>query len=222
MTTPKDRSDMSPIEVITSVQRRRRWTPEEKRALLEEAEHPGSSVSAVARKYGVNPNQLFHWRKLMRESALFAVGADDHVVPASEVKVRVYLRNIRESLTGTWDYYAVQIPDNPRLRRFLEALNRSLFISLGVQLMLAAGFLAGFIPGQPQTRLKFRRWAWGGLALILIPVYFGALSGPTFWVGSRIRFPGEFAQIALLLSGAWILASRVFELTRFRRHDLPQ
>lgn len=77
---------MSPIEVITSVQRRRRWTPEEKRALLEEAEHPGSSVSAVARKYGVNPNQLFHWRKLMREGALVAVGADDHVVPASEVK----------------------------------------------------------------------------------------------------------------------------------------
>jgi transposase len=77
---------MSPIEVITSVQRRRRWTPEEKRALLEEAEHPGSSVSAVARKYGVNPNQMFHWRKLMREGALVAVGADDHVVPASEVK----------------------------------------------------------------------------------------------------------------------------------------
>ncbi len=86
MTTPKDRPDMSPIEVITSVQRRRRWTPEEKRALLEEAEFPGSSVSAVARKYGVNPNQLFHWRKLMREGALVAVGADDHVVPASEVK----------------------------------------------------------------------------------------------------------------------------------------
>jgi len=86
MTTPKDRPDMSPIEVITSVQRRRRWTPEEKRALLEEAEHPGSSVSAVARKYGVNPNQMFHWRKLMREGALVAVGADDHVVPASEVK----------------------------------------------------------------------------------------------------------------------------------------
>jgi len=77
---------MSPIEVITSVQRRRRWTPEEKRALLEEAEHPGSSVSAVARTYGDNPNQMFHWRKLMREGALVAVGADDHVVPASEVK----------------------------------------------------------------------------------------------------------------------------------------
>jgi hypothetical protein len=36
MTTPKDRPDISPIEVITSVQRRRRWSPEEKRAILED------------------------------------------------------------------------------------------------------------------------------------------------------------------------------------------
>lgn len=99
MTTLKDRPDMSPIEVITSVQRRRRWTPEEKRALLEEAEHPGSSVSAVARKYGVNPNQMFHWRKLMREGALVAVGADDHVVPASEVKqLKAQIRELERLL----------------------------------------------------------------------------------------------------------------------------
>jgi len=50
MTTPKDKPDMGPIEVITSVQRPRRWAPEEKRAILEEAEQPGNSLSAVARK----------------------------------------------------------------------------------------------------------------------------------------------------------------------------
>jgi transposase len=77
---------MSPIEVITSVQRRRRWAPEEKRSILEEAELPGNSMSAVARKYGIHPNQLFHWRKLMREGALVAIAADENVVPASEVK----------------------------------------------------------------------------------------------------------------------------------------
>ena len=76
---------MGPIEVITSVQRRRRWSPEEKRAILEEAELPGNSLSAVARKYGVNPNQLFHWRKLMREGAIVAFGADEHIVPDQRV-----------------------------------------------------------------------------------------------------------------------------------------
>ncbi len=77
---------MGPVEVITSVQRRRRWRAEEKRAMVEEAEQSGMSLSAVARKYGVNPNQLFHWRKLLNEGALCAVGAEESVVPLSEVK----------------------------------------------------------------------------------------------------------------------------------------
>ena len=90
---------MGPIEVITSVQRRRRWSPEEKRAILEEGEQPGNSLSAVARKYGVNPNQLFHWRKLMREGALIAVEADDRVVPASEVKqLKAQIRELERLL----------------------------------------------------------------------------------------------------------------------------
>jgi transposase len=77
---------MEPVAVITSVQRRRRFSPQEKRAMVEEAEQPGSSVSVVARTQGINPNQLFRWRRLMREGALSAVGADEAVVPASEVR----------------------------------------------------------------------------------------------------------------------------------------
>ena len=124
MTTPKDRPDMSPIEVITSVQRRRRWTPEEKRALLEEAEHPGSSVSAVARKYGVNPNQMFHWRKLMREGALVAVGADDHVVPASEVKqLKAQIREL-ERLLGKKTMETEILRDAIRIAREKKLLLR--------------------------------------------------------------------------------------------------
>jgi len=124
MTTPKDRPDMSPIEVITSVQRRRRWTPEEKRALLEEAEHSGSSVSAVYRKYGVNPNQMFHWRKLMREGALVAVGADDHVVPASEVKqLKVQIREL-ERLLGKKTMEAEILRDAIRIAREKKLLLR--------------------------------------------------------------------------------------------------
>jgi transposase len=80
------RRKMSPVEVITSVQRRRRWSAEEKRAVVEEAEQPGMSVSAVARKYGIHPNQVFKWRRLMYSGALSAMRADEEVVPASEVK----------------------------------------------------------------------------------------------------------------------------------------
>lgn len=90
---------MERIEVITSVQRRRRFNPEEKRAMVEEAEQPGNSVSLVARKYSVNPNQLFRWRRLMREGALSAVGAEEEVVPASEVKdLKVRIRELERLL----------------------------------------------------------------------------------------------------------------------------
>ena len=124
MTTPKDRPDMGTIEVITSVQRRRRWAPEEKRAILEEAEQPGNSLSAVARKYGVNPNQLFHWRKLMREGALVAVEADDRVVPASEVKqLKAQVREL-ERLLGKKTMEAEILRDAIRIAQEKKLLLR--------------------------------------------------------------------------------------------------
>jgi transposase len=55
----KERRPVSPVEVITSVERRRRWSAAQKRAMVEEAEQPGNSVSSVAHKYDVHPNQLF-------------------------------------------------------------------------------------------------------------------------------------------------------------------
>jgi transposase len=54
--------------------------------MVEEAEQPGSSVSQVARKNGVTPSQIFHWRMLMRAGGLSAIRAEETVVPASEVK----------------------------------------------------------------------------------------------------------------------------------------
>jgi len=81
MTGNRDR-----VEVITSVQRRRRWTAEEKVAIVQETYSPGMSVSMVARRHGVAPNQVFNWRRLYAEGALSAVGAGEEVVPASEYK----------------------------------------------------------------------------------------------------------------------------------------
>ena len=90
---------MSEIKVITSVQRRRRWTAEEKREMVEEAEQPGMSISAVARKYDVHPNLLFTWRRLMREGALEAVRRDERVVPISEVKLlKARIRELERTL----------------------------------------------------------------------------------------------------------------------------
>ena len=74
------------VEVITSVQRRRRWSAEEKTRIVEETYAPGMSVSLVARQHGVAPNQVFKWRQLYAQGALSAVGAGEEVVSASEYR----------------------------------------------------------------------------------------------------------------------------------------
>lgn len=74
------------IEVVTSVQRRRRWALAEKLRLVEEASQPGMTVSAVARKHGISPSLIFRWKRLVAEGGLEAIRADDRVVGVSEVK----------------------------------------------------------------------------------------------------------------------------------------
>jgi len=73
------------VEVITSQQRRRRWSVAEKQALVRRTYEPGMSVSLVARQEGVSASLLFQWRKLERQGALAAVSAGEAVVPASEL-----------------------------------------------------------------------------------------------------------------------------------------
>ena len=53
------------IEVITSVERRRRWSEGEKERLVAASLEAGASVSAVARQAGMHPSQLYGWRRQM-------------------------------------------------------------------------------------------------------------------------------------------------------------
>lgn len=78
-----------PIEVITSVHRRRRWTTQEKIQMVRRAMDPGMSVSLVAREVGIASSQLFTWKRLYLEGGLSAVGANETVVAASELKEAV-------------------------------------------------------------------------------------------------------------------------------------
>jgi transposase-like protein len=74
------------VEVITSVQRRRRWSVAEKIRLIEETLQPGMSVSFVARKHGLSPSLLFNWRRRMAEGGREAVRVDDEVIGAARVR----------------------------------------------------------------------------------------------------------------------------------------
>lgn len=60
---------MSTVTVLTSPERRRRWSMAEKSQIVEESLQPGATVTAVARRHDVHPNLLHHWRRQVREAA---------------------------------------------------------------------------------------------------------------------------------------------------------
>ena len=66
--------------------KRRRYTPQQKRALLDDAARPGGSMSTTARKYGVSPSLLFNWKRAMDDATTKSLQANESVVTESEVK----------------------------------------------------------------------------------------------------------------------------------------
>jgi len=59
----------SHVEVITSVQRRRRWSRAEKERIVAAAMEPGAVASEVARAAGIHTSQLFRWRQQLCQRA---------------------------------------------------------------------------------------------------------------------------------------------------------
>jgi transposase len=56
------------LEVFTGAGRRRAWTAEQKAQILAESYESGEKVSAVARRHGLTPQQLFGWRRDARRA----------------------------------------------------------------------------------------------------------------------------------------------------------
>jgi transposase len=57
------------------VRSRRQWTIAEKLSIVGEISETGDPVAEVARRHGMNANQLFAWRGLVRSGALVASAA---------------------------------------------------------------------------------------------------------------------------------------------------
>jgi len=83
-TTSTKADEFRRIEVITGVGRRRRWTDEEKAWIVTESLDPGTTVSAVARRYGLHASQLVVWRQQLGASAVRATPAFVPVVVAED------------------------------------------------------------------------------------------------------------------------------------------
>src|SRR5258705_8867820 len=64
------------LEVFTGAGRRRKWSNEAKARIVAETVASGESVCAVARRHGLSPQQLFGWRRQLRESEAGSSEAD--------------------------------------------------------------------------------------------------------------------------------------------------
>ena len=60
---------MARVEVMTGPERRRRWSDEQKRAIVAASLAPGAVVSEVARRADVCPGQIYRWRQEFRTVA---------------------------------------------------------------------------------------------------------------------------------------------------------
>src|SRR4029079_3902805 len=55
------------VEVLTGPGRRRRWSADEKARIVAETLVPGARVSEVARRWQICSQQVFGWRRAMRQ-----------------------------------------------------------------------------------------------------------------------------------------------------------
>ncbi|MFN9091234.1 MAG: IS66-like element accessory protein TnpA [Alphaproteobacteria bacterium] len=58
------------LEIISGVERRRRWSAADKLRIVAEADEPGSKIAEVARRHEISRSILWTWRKQARAGRL--------------------------------------------------------------------------------------------------------------------------------------------------------
>jgi transposase len=67
--TLQQEATLADFEIIARVERRRKWTAEEKAALLAEVEAEGGKVMVVARRHRISESVLYNWRAALKAAA---------------------------------------------------------------------------------------------------------------------------------------------------------
>lgn len=111
--------------------RRRRYSAEEKLRLVAECEASGSSVSVVARKYGISSSLLFRWRQLKESGGVSGLQAGEAVVPESEVQaLKAQVRELQR-LLGKKTQEAELLRDAVELAREKKLLSPAALSKVG-------------------------------------------------------------------------------------------
>jgi transposase len=100
------------LEVFTGAGRRRKWSSEDKTRIVAETVASGESVCAVARRHGLSPQQLFGWRRQLREAAARHSEAEELQFVPAVVDVRASapaLRRRRKAPRGKSELFVGMI-----------------------------------------------------------------------------------------------------------------
>ena len=108
------------VEIISTVSRRRRWTIEEKVAILDEASQLRASITAVADRHGISRNLIYLWRRQAREGSMPGVTVSNG---AQSPFVAVQVADRAERVTGCYSLSARPMPKDGRTK--MEIFARS-------------------------------------------------------------------------------------------------
>jgi transposase len=112
---------MTRTEILRGVVRRRGWSIDQKLEILAEAARPGITVSKVARRHDLHPNQVFKW---LRQGRFGELAPEGLVATPGFVPVALPVESVAASLEGDGlpGHFEVQL-GNGRVVRFSEAVS---------------------------------------------------------------------------------------------------
>ena len=119
---------MARVQVFTGVERRRRWSAEQKRAIVSAAFSPGAVVTEVARRADVNSGQIYRWRDELRDAAGFddSRGFARVMVTADGPSVQARPESMIEIMVGSGSQVRLPVSASPELASaIVKALVRS-------------------------------------------------------------------------------------------------
>ena len=106
---------------LVRVERRRRWSDEEKLAILKETTQSGAIVADVARRHGIGTGQLYTWRKQLLKGAM--AGFVPVELTRSEVPTRsVEMGRIEIGRHGGFTVSIDRLVDRAALKLVLEVV----------------------------------------------------------------------------------------------------
>lgn len=99
-------SDHRDDAMLVRVERRRRWSDEEKLAILKETTEPNAIMAVVARRHGIGTGQLYTWRRQLLRGAMAGFVpvelVQDAPLPRSSPQGRIDIRG-RSGFTVSLD-----------------------------------------------------------------------------------------------------------------------